>query len=399
LFSSLYSQTNDYNELLDSAKNMYKKQNGLIQDELDQFDYNNLIELLEHIVDIQPNNIEARYFLGYTYSKLNSRDGRGMMHTNKDLVEKSSTQFEEIIKLAPKYSGEIIVLDPYSKISSEWGSLAMSYWYRNQKDSAYWAFNQGKKRGGFSDFVLELNKKFLDACSPNAILISSGDNFTFALWYLQILNNYRKDVSVIDVSLLNTTWFPTYLSKNNLVGFDIPNSILDTIEYITWSDSIVSINNFSWTVKPSLYDTYLIRGDRLLLSMLKQNQFQRDFYFTIAFAEESRLSLKNFINKKIIIDQLTTQKVKELSYTQYKSTMESVLSLSKFINVNSTDEIWLYDIFRYELFGKIYDYISKNDKQKAKELLLILDTYGHENKIPYKNEEGKKYAETLREIL
>ena len=79
--------------------------------------------------------------------------------------------------------------------------------------------------------------------------------------------------------------------------------------------------------------------------------------------------------------------------------MESVLSLSKFINVNSTDEIWLYDIFRYELFGKIYDYISKNDKQKAKELLLILDTYGHENKIPYKNEEGKKYAETLREIL
>jgi hypothetical protein len=120
--------------------------------------------------------------------------------------------------------------------------------------------------------------------------------------------------------------------------------------------------------------------------MLKQNQFQRDFYFTIAFAEESRLSLKNFINKKIIIDQLTTQKVKELSYTQYKSTMESVLSLSKFINVNSTDEIWL-------------DYISKNDKQKAKELLLILDTYGHENKIPYKNEEGKKYAETLREIL
>jgi hypothetical protein len=51
------------------------------------------------------------------------------------------------------------------------------------------------------------------------------------------------------------------------------------------------------------------------------------------------------------------------------------------------------------LFGKIYDYISKNDKQKAKELLLILDTYGHKNKIPYKNEEGKKYAETLREIL
>lgn len=60
---------------------------------------------------------------------------------------------------------------------------------------------------------------YLDACAPNAILFTYGDNDTYPLWYVQEKEGYRKDVAVMNLSLMG---FPSYVDmveRENIVQF------------------------------------------------------------------------------------------------------------------------------------------------------------------------------------
>jgi hypothetical protein len=352
LFSTAYAQNEDFDMLMSKAKYQFN-------DTLQKPDYALAIKELNMAIELKPDNAEAHYFLGYAYSRFNSFGGESIPDMKMPLVLKASAELEKVISITPLYKGQIVTIDPYSKITSEWGALALSYLVNNKIDSAKWAFKEGKKRGGFDDFILAINSAVLNACNKNAILACYGDDYTFPLYYLQTVEKLRTDVSFFDKGLLNTHWYASFLERTSTIKFGISHPALDTLDYEGWIDSTISIpidktsTFFTWLVKPYKDGNYLLREDRLFMNLLKVNKFRRDVYFTEGFPNDGKLSLSDYLTEYDVSEKLNTNKEQPESIDQFINRLRKTSATFRYTNPNSQNEQNPIDNIREQIIDKI----------------------------------------------
>ncbi|MBL0133848.1 MAG: DUF2723 domain-containing protein [Chitinophagaceae bacterium] len=137
----------------------------------------------------------------------------------------------------------------------------------------------------------DLGKDYLESCEKNAVVISFGDNDTYPLWYTQEVAGNRKDLRVMNYSLLGTDWYINQLRyKVNESG---PADMIFTPEQIEGSkrDAVFSaayLGRYNIPNNPvSLFDQNKYQD---LYTILKDVTGSDDMKYQVAVGEGEYLN-------------------------------------------------------------------------------------------------------------
>ncbi|NML21424.1 hypothetical protein HHL16_11095 [Pseudoflavitalea sp. G-6-1-2] len=399
-----FSQSLDFTALLDSGKAEFKRQAVA-----DSPDFSNAYSLLSQAVKKQPGNTEGRYFLAHVIDRINSSDGKEMYLSKKRLTIEASQHLEAINKLTPSYSGEMWLLDPYSKISAIWSGQAMAYLYAGKSDSAIYAFREGRQRGGFINPVLDYNRHLLNSCQKNAFLISSGDMVTFPLLYLQSIEKLRPDVTIIDCNLLNTAWYVRYLNQKQHLKLSYNNNDIDTLVYKEWTPTEVSLadpdnpgNGIKWTLRPTYGERYVLKSDLMLLDILKQNLHSRPLHYTTGPDTTSSLFLDSFLQPDGLLFTLVRNDADLARLVEAAPGKLQTYSIEKINDEDirkSQDAVFLLNEYRRAYLTCIAYIHSRSQFANAMKLMNEMDRKFNVNKLPWSSEQQQQYSDQLRETI
>lgn len=397
----LFAQTDTAKLLVKAKDEMKKARTG------EQPDYIAAGKMLEDVVKSQPQNAEAWYYYGCVLDRYNHKDGEGIINSQQSLTDNTSLAFENCLALSSdKYTGDILLLDPHTKLLAAWGAQALYYEYNNNRDSAEWCLKQAVQRGGINRTVLNYFRQVLDECGRNGYLFTTGDMYTYYLLYLQLVERNRTDVTCIDLNLLNTQWYPAWLQSKNGVTFNYSPEELAKIKAIRWDAADATIPNryaaygdtaIHWKLKPS-QNGFLLRSDQLLLDILQSIAFTKPVYFAGDVPGNMKLFLDTWLQCKGLTYKLSPVK-DATSDIELASRLKRlpVLSSESTTYLNNRDNIQVLNNYRFAYTTAAINLSRNGYTDEALQLIQTAENKYPEDLLPFFADATKQWFLQLKD--
>jgi len=181
-------------------------------------DYPRAIALLRQAVQQDSADAEAWYYLGY-YTHYLCYDSVPLTGYSDHSSDEVLALLERAVALDPKLGNACYF------IGAEYGGRFLNQMQRGNLKGMVAELKAGKARGGFPDWLVEYNRNMLRSCDDNAILFTGGDAEAGSAWYLQYVEGFRRDVTVIPVAVLRWPWYVLALKeKRDLIPAGAPIS-------------------------------------------------------------------------------------------------------------------------------------------------------------------------------
>ena len=180
----------------------------------------------------------------------------------------------------------------------------------------------------------------LQSVGPNGILFTNGDNDTFPLWYLQEVENIRKDVAVVNLSLLNTPWYIKQWKEARSADKKFINLSDNQVDAITsrlqrWEEKKVQVpvqndpenkeGFIEWNLKPTFAGQALRVQDIMILRIIKDANWKVPIYFAVTVSQSNRIGLDSYLDMQGLTFQLKSHKTKPVDQDMmYKNLMTQI---------------------------------------------------------------------------
>lgn len=280
-------------------------------------------------------------------------------------------------------------------------------------------YNEHDRSGNYVAWDYSYN--ILATTEPNAIIFTNGDNDTFPVWYLQEVEGIRKDVKVVNLSLLNTPWYIKQLRDYEpKINITLSDKQIEEMSLRSWPregmkvsipgepDASGNVTNMEWHVKPTVkterYAALRIQ-DMMILHILEKNKWKRPIYFAVTVSPDNKIGLERYLrmdglafkiiaSSPIAVNSDGTAKTQEALYPELINTSkieENLIKNYRYKNLNNPDVYLnpnvkkLLQNYRSAFLQLGYKYMMEGKKENLSSLLNSMEEIMPESVIPVTN--------------